>query len=171
MGETNAVTAESWDEAGYLALQTRAQGTNLDPTTLLATDYLNHFNEIVMLLELVADMPEMLEDAKAWEPVSYVEHFRHSGIADKEIAIEAYDFVPPAYKQPFEETIAMIDELIAVALERLDEAMAEGDPAIIREKAVRHSQNIQRLCESAGAIIHGSSAMMAQADIDRIMEP
>ena len=32
----------------YLELKARAVDSNLDPETLLATDYLNHFNEIVM---------------------------------------------------------------------------------------------------------------------------
>ena len=35
---------------------------NINPRTGLATDYLNHFNEAVMLLEMVPDMPECAED-------------------------------------------------------------------------------------------------------------
>ena len=40
------------------------RGKNINETTLLATDYLNHFNEIIMVLELVPDMPECLEEAQ-----------------------------------------------------------------------------------------------------------
>lgn len=167
----NAVAAETWDEAGYRAIQTRAEGTNLDPVTLLATDYLNHFNEIVMLLELVADMPDMLEDAKAWTPVDYIGHFQASSIADKGIAIEAYPFVPPIYKEPFEKTVSLINELIASSIERLDDAVANGDPDLIREIATRQSRNIQRLTEAASAIMHGSSERLAQADVDKLMMP
>lgn len=163
--------AETWDEAGYRAMQARVQGSNLDPVTLLATDYLNHFNEIVMLLELVADMPDMLDEAKAWAPLSYVDHFKNSSIADRDIAIEAYPFVPPAYKGPFEETVGLINELIELAVTRLDEAVATGDPDVIRETATRKSQGIQRLMEVASAIMHGSSERLAQADIDRLMAP
>ena len=86
------------------ALQTRAEGTNVSAQTLLATDYLNHFNEVVMLLEMVPDMPEILDEVKAWQPKGYKDHFRDSTIADKELAIEAYDHVPPLYKVPFEKT-------------------------------------------------------------------
>ena len=32
----------------FLAMQQRVKGSNIDETTLLATDYLNHFNEIVI---------------------------------------------------------------------------------------------------------------------------
>jgi predicted Zn-dependent protease with MMP-like domain len=98
-----------WDEAAYAAVKDRAFGTNLDPVTLLATDYLNHFNEIVMLLEMVPDMPEILQDAQEWQPKTYTAHFETSTIADKDLAIEAYPHVPSEFKVPFEETVQLID--------------------------------------------------------------
>ncbi len=48
------------------SLRARLEGTNINPNTFLATDYLNHFNEMVMFLEMIPDMPDMLEEAKAW---------------------------------------------------------------------------------------------------------
>jgi len=36
----------------------RVAGKNINEKTLLATDYLNHFNEIIMLIELVPDLVE-----------------------------------------------------------------------------------------------------------------
>ena len=47
------------------ALRERARGSNVNDQTLLATDYLNHFNEVVMLLEMLPDMPEMLDEVKS----------------------------------------------------------------------------------------------------------
>ena len=55
------------------AAQLRA--ANINPRTGLATDYLNHFNEAIMLLEMVPDMPECAEDFLSWQPLSYAEHF------------------------------------------------------------------------------------------------
>src|SRR5271169_6571127 len=83
----------------------RVRGTNISETTLLATDYLNHFNEIVMLNEMVPDMPEMLEEATAWRPKSYVEHFAGSATPLHLLAIELYPHVPAKYRVPFETTI------------------------------------------------------------------
>ena len=45
------------------------KAANVHPDTGLATDYLNHFNEVVMLLEMLPDMPDFAEDVLAWEPV------------------------------------------------------------------------------------------------------
>jgi len=50
----------------------------INPATGLATDYLNRFNEAVMLLDMLSSCPEFREDFLAWEPMSYREHFRLS---------------------------------------------------------------------------------------------
>ena len=80
-------------------LRARVRGTNINEQTLLATDFLNHFNEIVMTLELVPDMPELLEEAKAWQPKTYQDHFRDSVFAEKDLAVEAYRHAPARYRR------------------------------------------------------------------------
>ena len=110
---TNPEPKTAAGDADFLAMQEKVKGSNIDETTLLATDYLNHFNEIVMLLEMIPDMPEILEDVKAWQPKSYMDHFKSSTIAEKDLAIEAYDFVPAVYREPFEQTIEQINNSIA----------------------------------------------------------
>ncbi|WP_346433035.1 hypothetical protein [Breoghania sp.] len=69
---------------------------NINPSTRLATDYLNHFNEIVMLLELHSDMPECIPDVLAWQPANYADHFMNSNFAAKELAVRAYNAAPAA---------------------------------------------------------------------------
>jgi len=71
------------------AAQLRA--ANINPRTGLATDYLNHFNEAIMLLEMIPDMPECAEDFLLWCPLSYAEHFTASNFRARDLAIEAYD--------------------------------------------------------------------------------
>lgn len=156
------------DEA-YPALRERAKGTNVNEQTLLATDYLNHFNELVMTLEMVADMPELLDEAKAWEPKDYKDHFRDSTIADKELAIEAYDHAPPKFKEPFEQNIGKINKLISSSIGRLENDLQTGEMELLRANASALSKVIQRLMDMCSANIHGSEATMAQAEIDGII--
>ncbi len=170
MDGSEQMSVGGWSEAAYDAMRAKAADSNLDPVTLLATDYLNHFNEIVMLFEMVADMPDILEDVKEWAPKDYCDHFRDSTIADREIAVEAYDVVPPMYKAPFEATVDAINQLIAVSVERLEESVASGNNDLVREIAVTRSRNIQRLMDSASAIMHGSAKQLDQDEIDRMME-
>jgi hypothetical protein len=90
------------------AMRARLVDTNINEKALLATDYLNHFHEFVMLLELVRDMPDMLDEARKWHPKTYQEHFSESAFPDRDFAIEAYNMSPPEYRGRFDETISRI---------------------------------------------------------------
>src|SRR5882672_10693437 len=76
------------DQEGRAA-QLRA--ANINPRTGLATDYLNHFNEAIMLLEMIPDLPDCAEDFLSWTPLSYAEHFTASNFGARDLAIEAYE--------------------------------------------------------------------------------
>ena len=155
--------------ARYEALCARAHGSNVNDKTLLATDYLNHVNEIVMLLELVPDAPECLEDCRAWQPLSYPDHFRQSGIADKELAIEAYDWSPPQYRKPFDRLVSEMNRLVAISTERLAVLIEQGNEDHLRLVATRASQNLQDLIGKASAVIHGERNVVDQAQIDELL--
>ena len=77
--------------ADHSARAALLRAANINPRTGLATDYLNHFNEAVMLLEMIPDMPECAEDFLAWQPLSYAEHFTASNFKARDLAIEAYN--------------------------------------------------------------------------------
>jgi len=154
------------DEADFAAWQKKVEGTNISSATLLATDYLNHFNEIVMLLEMVPDMPDMIEDCKEWAPKSYQDHFRDSAFSDKELAIEAYDHVPSRFRVPFEETINHLNTVVAHANTQLDAIIANGDEELLRETANAVTKSLQRFMDVASGIIHGSAKTMSQEEID-----
>jgi len=157
-------------DARTRALCERARGSNVNEKTLLATDYLNHVNEIVMLFDLVPDAPECLDDCKAWQPLSYQDHFRASSIADRDLAIEAYDFSPAAYKEPFDRLLAEMNRLVAISIERLDAALVEGNEDVTRIIAERASRNLQDLIGQASAVINGTDHVVDQAQIDALME-
>ncbi len=165
-GNNQDITVESPE---YITLHKRAIGTNVNEQTLLATDYLNHFNEVIMLLEMIPDMPDMLEDAQEWQPKPYKEHFYDSSIADKELAIEAYDFVPKNYKEPFEKTISQLDTLVVSTTARVEEDLTSGNIDLARENVTTRSRQLQRLVDVAGGIIHGSESSMEQSEIDILL--
>ena len=166
---TNPQPKTTAGDDGFAAMQQKVKGSNIDETTLLATDYLNHFNEIVMLLEMIPDMPEILDDVKAWQPKSYKDHFKDSTIAEKDLAIEAYDHVLPIYREPFEQTIEQIDSMIASTVARLEKNLGEGETEVLKANVHTLSQLIQRLMDTASAIIHGSAKTMDQSEIDILL--
>jgi hypothetical protein len=169
-GEVGMSGQESDWAAKTLELHERARGSNVNDKTLLATDYLNHVNEIVMLFDLVPDAPECLEDCKAWQPVAYQDHFRASHIADRDLAIEAYDYSPPIYKEPFDQLVDKMNRLVSLSIEKLDTALAEGNEDVTRLIAERASRNLQDLIGQASAVINGTDHVVDQAQIDALME-
>ncbi len=60
-----------------VSLQARAEAI-VNPASGLANDYLNLFNEIVMLIEQLPQMPELIDDILRWRPVSYQSYFANS---------------------------------------------------------------------------------------------
>ena len=153
----------------FESFREKVRGTNINENTLLATDYLNHFNEIVMTLEMVPMMPEILEEAKEWKPKSYQQHFADSTFSDKDLAVEAYDHVPDQFRRPFETTIEQMDQLVAHTIEKLESQLVDAPPEQIQETASSNSKMIQRLIDVASGIIHGSEVTMDQGDIDSFL--
>lgn len=158
------------EEAEFRAFSAKVEGTNIHPQTLLATDYLNHFNEIVMMLEMIPDMPDCFEDAQAWQPKSYQDHFRDSQFRDKDLAVEAYEHVPGRFRKPFEDVIAQMNSVIAVTVERVGPLLAAGgDGGELRLVCSDASRGIQKLMDIASAIIHGSESRFDQREIDGLL--
>ena len=62
----------------------RLADANINPATGLSTDYLNHFTEAIMLLEMLSSCPECLDDFLGWRPKSYREHFAASRFSDRD---------------------------------------------------------------------------------------
>jgi hypothetical protein len=165
--ETDVETAEpAGDVTPFLA---RVRGTNISETTLLATDYLNHFNEIVMLLEMVPDMPELLEEAKEWRPKSYVEHFAGSASPFHTLAAELYPHVPIKFREPFETTIGQLEGVIDRTLRNAENALAKQDMRALRDRIGVALDPMRRLVDIAGGIIHGAHKALSQEEIDALI--
>jgi hypothetical protein len=85
---------------------------NIHPDTRLATDYLNHFNEVVMLIEMLPMMPDCAPDIVTWVPVSYVDHFFLSHFKGRDLAVTAYETVDKNRRETFERTIDKVVQAI-----------------------------------------------------------
>ena len=144
------------------------KGKNINEQTLLATDYLNHFNEVIMLLGMVPSMPECLDDAKEWQPKSYQQHFRESVFSDKELAIEAYEHAPEEYRIPFDKLIDRLDAAVLAGLAELEE-IGTDNPALLEVRCTAIGSKLQALADKASAIIHGTGDALHQDEIDALL--
>jgi hypothetical protein len=147
-----------------------AKGKNINPETLLATDYLNHFNEIVMLIDLVPTMPEFIDDAKAWVPKSYEQHFQDSAFTDKDLAVLAYLNAPTRFREPFDDTVATMNVLVAEGLTAIEASIATGEAGRIELAVSEVSRSLQTRIDTCSAIINGQAAKLDQSGVDALFD-
>ena len=149
-------------------MQCRLAGTNIHGKTFLATDYLNHFNEVIMLLEMLPDMPEMLDEIALWAPKSYTDHFRESGFKDGALAIEAYECAPPIYRHAFDFHVAALNTVILDTIAAL--GRGEQRAEVIRRILEPRMAQAHGLLDRLSGVIHGSTTTLDQSDVDRTFE-
>jgi hypothetical protein len=143
------------------AAQLRA--ANINPRTGLATDYLNHFNEAIMLLEMIPDMPECAEEFLEWQPRSYREHFAASNFRARELAIEAYDSANPQIRTEFDNITGAMISILAAVSQAMREASQDKTRTMLAQQATGW---VKPLAMLAGGIINGRGP---EADVDYIM--
>ena len=139
------------------------RAANINPRTGLATDYLNHFNEAIMLLEMIPDMPECSEDFLEWQPLSYSEHFTASNFKARDLAIEAYETADTGIRTEFDKLTSAMTSILTAVSAAMREARQDKTRATLAEQATGW---VKPLVAMAGGIINGAGA---EADVDYIM--
>ncbi|MDG1418349.1 MAG: hypothetical protein P8P99_11145 [Maricaulis sp.] len=137
---------------------------NVNPETGLATDYLNHFNEVVMLMEMLPDMHDCIEDILEWEQIDYCTHFERSGLKGSDVAILAYHTAPHALKAHLETLVLQIGDAIQLAKNWVCDAGMSDE--IARKIATLATDDIKPLIAAAGGAIHGE----VEGEIDYLDE-
>jgi hypothetical protein len=140
----------------------RLRAANINPRTGLATDYLNHFNEAIMLLEMIPDIPECAEDFLGWQPLSYREHFTASNFRARDLAIESYESADSAIRAEFDSITSAMTSILTAVGDAMREARQDKTRATLAEQATGW---VKPLVATAGGIINGG----AEADVDTIM--
>jgi hypothetical protein len=138
------------------------RAANINPRTGLATDYLNHFNEAIMLLEMVPDMPECAADFLGWQPLSYREHFLASNFKARDLAISAYDAADTGIRAEFDDVTAAMTSILTAVGAAMREATQDKTRARLAEQATVW---VKPLVAQAGGIINGG----AEAEVETIM--
>ncbi len=142
----------------------RLAAANINPSTGLATDYLNHFNEAIMLLDLASTMPECLPDLMAWRPLDYRAHFARSTFKDRALALAAYEGASRRARRDLER---LADAMTAILLATRD-AMASDTRGAAARAAARAAALLRPLVAQAGAVINGQ--VVAPDAVDTLFE-
>jgi hypothetical protein len=146
---------------------------NINPTTGLATDYLNHFNEAIMLLEMLSSCPDCRGDFLAWRPLGYREHFAASRFKGRDVAVAAYEAADPAIRGGLDALAGTMTAVLEATRAAMSADMPRDAAATLAERAAAW---LKPLVASAGAVINGESdaglsqPVTPQAVVDGLMK-
>jgi len=126
---------------------------NINPTTGLATDYLNHFNEAIMLLEMLSAMPECVDDFLAWQPMTYCEHFAASSFKERELAVQAYQVADEAARRQLDELAETMNGILIATRDALGLSLS---PRAAGTLAAQAAAWLKPMVARAGAVINGT---------------
>jgi hypothetical protein len=151
----------------------RLADANINPATGLATDYLNHFNEAIMLLEMVSGCPECLDDFLGWRPMSYREHFIASRFKGRDMAIAAYDAADPSVRTCLDTLAGTMTAVLEATRAAMSADMPAEAASVLADRAAAW---LKPLVARAGAVINGETdaglgvMVSPQAVVDALMK-
>ena len=148
-------------------------GLHINADTGLCTDYLNHFSEAIMLLEMLPAVPESAEDFLAWEPCSYAEHFAASRFKNRDAVIAAYKAANPAVRQSLDQLADSMNLMLLATREAMKakkkaapaDALARCAISWVKPLVTRASMLI-----NGGLVPAGAEPQTAQAAVDALFD-
>ena len=167
------MTMQAAPQASVEAMAARPAGQvasdipNINPATKLSTDYLNHFTEAIMVLEMVRAMPECQDDLRTWRPKTYVEHFATSRFSRRDAVIAAYRAADPKLRAALDSTADKLNNALEDARD-LVLSQVHSNGAHASAQCVLAS--VKPLVGRMAAIINGTTGANAgsQAAIDAL---
>ncbi len=157
------------------SLEARAAAL-VNPASGIANDYLNHFNEALLLIEnLPALLPEMVDEILAWHPVGYREYFTNSPLPGSAATLEIYDTLDDDFRKDFETMITILDGIIINSIDiikasRRPDGTLEADE--VSDVCEELSTKLRRVLDrTADLVNHGYAPPLERAQnmADRIL--
>lgn len=166
----SAHRADYPSEQEQRAVLIKTSHIHLNPDTGLSTDFLNQYNELVMMLDLAASDPEILQELSGWYPKSYCEHFENSRLRDWNKAVDAYHIAPRVVRSRLNALSGELNMLALAGLGSLQSALRSGPTTGIGYAAQALSEEMRSYIERLMVIIDGDKYSNQQADIDALFD-
>ena len=134
--------------------RSHSPGTIINESTLLASDYLNHFQDLISLFEALPYGPEgTTENILSWRPLTYEEHFSKSSSQDRSLAIAAYRRAPVEIRECFEDAVARLQGEALTIVTNVGTNLSAGNG--LDTSSLDAATRMRCLIEEATAIANG----------------
>src|SRR4029078_268594 len=134
--------------------------TDINESTLIASDYLNHFRKLVTLLEAASSRrQDSATDLLSWRPMSYEEHFSKSASRDKALAIAAYRKASTSFRPLFEEAVSRFHGEALALLTKISAELNDPDKnsGEMNKTCANAARRLRVLIDEANTIVCGES--------------
>lgn len=141
----------------------------------LSNDYLNHFSEVLMLVELAAMDAAVMEDLAEWRPIDYPSYFATSQLRRAPEARAAYFQLCEPRRVAFEQLVRAMDKLAMTAIRALRPPCEPEDAALVADVTTPALRSLiaqaSAFLNSGGVDLPDSSEVEeAQSVIDSLLE-
>jgi hypothetical protein len=157
------------------SLEARAAAL-VNPASGIANDYLNHFNEALLLIEnLPALLPEMIDEMLAWRPVGYREYFTNSPLPGSVATLEIYDTLDDDFRSDFESMVLILNKIVTESIAVITAARKPDgtlEPEEVTDVCETLSAKLRRVLDrTADLVNHGYAPPLERAQnmADRIL--
>ncbi len=151
------------------SLHKRAEAI-VNPASGLANDYLNLFNEIVMLIEQLPAMPELIDDILQWRPVAYQTYFANSVLPGRTSALEAYVALDAGFRRDFEAVVADLDRRAVgavVAIRRQHKLVGNTSTPAMAEICGRAGEALREVLLKATDLVNHGTRLPRESEQER----
>jgi len=136
----------------------------VNPTSGLANDYLNVFNEILLVLEMLPSMGEMAEEVAVWRPRTYCEYLAESSLPGARGALEAYAHIDPMLKASYEAVCARLLDISTKAQAKIAETANDADfPDSVASYCEQTAEMMRIGLAYASRLINDGAAVVKEA--------
>ena len=136
---------------------------NVNLESGLATDFLNLFNEYIMLAELVEDGSMDHDVLSDWLPIDYETHFARSGFEGAQTVLDCFRSLSCDVRHHFD---AAVNVLIGFILEHQETA----SPPIGLMDDIKHNRDIVAAIISEPVSVNSDETEDTQAAIDALFD-
>jgi hypothetical protein len=157
------------------SLEARAAAL-VNPASGIANDYLNHFNEALLLIEnLPALLPEMIDEMLAWRPVGYREYFTNSPLPGSVATLQIYDTLDDDFRSDFESMVLILNKIVTESIAVITAARKPDgtlEPEEVTDVCETLSAKLRRVLDrTADLVNHGYAPPLERAQnmADRIL--
>jgi len=144
--------------------------TSISPSTGLATDCLNQYNEISMTLDYAEEMPDAIMEFVGWYPRTYQEHFQASGFRDSDLLIAAFELTPPIIRSRFNALVRELNIIVLSGLTSLQSVLRADPQAPVGPAAAVLAREMREHVMQLAALINGPRSAEQQSTVDEIFD-